>query len=156
MHSPSERGETEVRQFLLHLAQERKITPGLQKTYASALKFLYRITLRQRGIGEHLPFPNGSKTFPVILKMQDALILFTVIRSTKYTPILVTAYGAGVRISEVYALKTTDINSQCMFIHVRLGKRNKDRYVLLGKRTLGLFRDYYKIARPKGVYLFPE
>ncbi len=29
MRSPTEMGETEVRQFLLHLTQERKITPGL-------------------------------------------------------------------------------------------------------------------------------
>jgi integrase len=46
MRSPAEMGETEVRQSLLYLTQERKITPGLQTTYVSALKFPYRITLR--------------------------------------------------------------------------------------------------------------
>ena len=40
MRSPSEMGETEVRQFLLYLTQERKITSGLQAAYVSALKFL--------------------------------------------------------------------------------------------------------------------
>jgi site-specific recombinase XerD len=42
-----------------------------------------------------------------------------------------------------------------MLIHVRLGKGNKDRYVLLGETVLALLRDYYKTARRKGVYLFP-
>jgi integrase/recombinase XerD len=40
MRSPAEMGETEVRQFLLHLTQERKVSSGLQTTYVSALKFL--------------------------------------------------------------------------------------------------------------------
>jgi site-specific recombinase XerD len=73
MRSPAEMGETEVRQFLLYLTQERKITSGLQTTYVSALKFLYRVTLRQPGVVEHLPYPKRPKTFPVILTMQQVL-----------------------------------------------------------------------------------
>ena len=155
MRSPGEMGEAEVRQFLLYLTQERKITSGLQTTYVSALKFLYRITLRQPGVVEHLPYPKRPKTFPVVLTMQQVLTLFTAIRSPKYKAILATAYGAGLRISEACSLKPTDIDSQRMLIHVRLGKGNKDRYVLLGETVLALLRDYYKTARRKGVYLFP-
>jgi site-specific recombinase XerD len=155
MRSPAEMGETEVRQFLLHLTQERKITPGLQTTYVSALKFLYRITLRQPGVVEHLPYPKRPKTLPLILTMQQVLTLFAAIRSPKYKAILATAYGAGLRISEACTLKPMDIDSQRMLIHVRLGKGNKDRYFLLGETVLALLRDYYRTARRKGVYLFP-
>ncbi len=155
MRSPAEMGETEVRQFLLHLTQERKITPGLQTAYVSALKFLYRITLRRPEVVEHLPYPKRPKTFPVVLTMQEVLTLFKAIRSPKYKAILAIAYGAGLRVSEVCALKPMDIDSQRMLIHVRLGKGNKDRYVLLGETVLALLRDYYKTARRKGVYLFP-
>jgi site-specific recombinase XerD len=87
--------------------------------------------------------------------MQQVLTLFAAIRSPKYKAILATAYGAGLRISEACALKPTDIDTQRMLIHVRLGKGNKDRYVLLGETVLALLRDYYKTARRKGVYLFP-
>ena len=66
MRSPAEMGEAEGRQFLLYLTQERKITSGLQTTDVSALKFLYRITLRQPGVVEHLPYPKRPKTFPVV------------------------------------------------------------------------------------------
>ena len=155
MRSPAEMGEAEVRQFLLHLTQERKITSGLQTAYVSALKFLYRTTLRQPGVVEHLSYPKRPKTFPVVLTMQEVLTLFAAIRSPKYKAILAIAYGAGLRISEVCALKPMDIDSQRMLIHVRLGKGNKDRYVLLGETVLALLRDYYKTARRKGVYLFP-
>jgi len=155
MRSPAEMGEAEVRQFLLYLTQERKITSGLQTTYVSSLKFLYQITLRQPGVVEHLPYPKRPKTLPLILTMQQVLTLFAAIRSPKYKAILATAYGAGLRISEACALKPMDIDSQRMLIHVRLGKGNKDRYVLLGETVLALLRDYYKTARRKGVYLFP-
>ena len=155
MRSPAEMGEAEVRQFLLHLTQERKISPCLQTTYVSALKFLYRITLRQPEVVEHLPYPKRPKTFPVVLTMQEVLTLFEAIRSPKYKAILAIAYGAGLRVSEVCALKPMDIDSQRMLIHVRLGKGNKERYVLLGETVLALLRDYYKTARRKGVYLFP-
>ena len=155
MRSPAEMEETEVRQFLLHLTQERNISSGLQTTYVSALKFLYRIALRQPGVVEHLPYPKRPKTFPVVLTMQEVLTLFAAIQSPKYKAIFAAAYGAGLRISEVCALKPTDIDSQRMLIHVHLGKGNKDRYVLLGETVLALLRDYYKTARRKGVYLFP-
>jgi len=155
MRPPAEMGATEVRQFLLHLTQERKVSAGLQTMYVSALKFLYRITLRRPGVVEHLPYPKRPKTFPEVLTRQEVLSLFAAIKSTKYKALLATAYGAGLRISEVCTLKPTDIDSQRMLIHVRLGKGNKDRYVLLGETMLTLLREYYQTARRKGDYLFP-
>jgi site-specific recombinase XerD len=99
--------------------------------------------------------PKRPKTLPKVLTMQEVLALFTAIKSPKYKAILAVAYGAGLRVSEVCALKPADIDSQRMLIHVRRGKGNKDRYVLLGETMLTLLREYYKKARRKGDYLFP-
>ena len=52
-------------------------------------------------------------------------------------------------------LKVTDIDSARMRIHIRSGKGKKDRYVMLGGSLLALLREYYRVARPKGEYLFP-
>jgi site-specific recombinase XerD len=155
MRSPAEMGETEMRKFMLHLAQDRKVSAFTQSTHVNALKFLYRITLRRPEVVERLPHPKRPKTLPKILTMQEVLTLFTAIQSPKYKAILAIAYGAGLRVSEVCALKPTDIDSQRMLIHVRRGKGNKDRYVLLGETMLTLLREYYQNARRKGVYLFP-
>ena len=155
MRSPAEMGETEMRKFMLHLAQDRKVSAFTQSTHVNALKFLYRITLRRPEVVERLPHPKRPKTLPKILTMQEVLTLFTAIQSPKYKAILAIAYGAGLRVSEVCALKPTDIDSQRMLIHVRRGKGNKDRYVLLGETMLTLLREYYQNAHRKGVYLFP-
>jgi site-specific recombinase XerD len=155
MRPPAEMGETEVRQFMLHLAQDRQVSAFVQSMHVNALKFLYRITLRCPQVVEHLPYPKRPKTLPQVLTMQEVLALFTAIKSAKYKAILAIAYGAGLRVSEVCALKPTDIDSQRMLIHVRRGKGNKDRYVLLGETMLALLREYYQNARRKGDYLFP-
>ena len=66
-----------------------------------------------------------------------------------------TAYGAGLRISEACALKASDLDSKRMLIHVHEGKRAKDRYVMLSERLLDVLRTYWKIARPEEPFLFP-
>jgi site-specific recombinase XerD len=155
MRPPAEMGENEIRQFRLYLTQDRKVSAFVPSTQVNALKFLYRTTLRRPHIVEHLPQPKRPKTLPPILTRQEVLRFFAAIQSAKYKTLLGIIYGAGLRISEVCALKPTDIDSQRMLIHVRRGKGNKDRYVLLGETMLTLRREYYQKARRKGDYLFP-
>ncbi len=104
MRSPAEMGATEIRKFMLHLAQDRKVSAFSQSTHVNALKFLYRITLRHPQVIERLPHPKRPKTLPKVLTMQEVLALFTAIKSPKYKAILAVAYGAGLRVSEVCAL----------------------------------------------------
>jgi len=71
-----------------------------------------------------------------------------------------TAYAAGLRISEVLALRVDDIDSQRMVIRIRQAKGSKDRYVMLSPRLLILLRDYWRARRRRKDYqaspwLFP-
>ena len=81
-------------------------------------------------------------------------LIFSPLGSLKYRAILMTAYGAGLRVSEVTALRVADIDSQRMVIRIRQGKGRKDRYVPLARRLLVVLREYWKAARPKD-FLFP-
>jgi integrase/recombinase XerD len=155
MRPPADMGEEEIRQFLLHLIEERKVSAGVQGIYVSALKFLYRITLKRPEVVENIPHPKRPKTLPDILSREEVLAIFEAIDSLKYKAIIATAYGAGLRISEVCSLRISDIDSKRMLIHIRSGKGQKDRYVVLGEILLELLRHYYRIVRPKGEYLFP-
>ena len=49
---------------------------------------------------------------------------------------LMTAYGAGLRVSEVAALRVGDIDSKRMLVRVQQGKGKKDRYAMLSPRLL--------------------
>ncbi len=154
MRSPEEMGEQEIREFLLHLAK-RKVSPFTQDQYVNAIKFLYSVTLKRPEVVKNIPHPKRPKVLPVILSQEEVLSFFEKIRSVKYKAIIATAYAAGLRISEVCALRINDIDSKRMRIHIRSGKGKKDRYVMLGESLLALLREYFKTARPKGEYLFP-
>lgn len=43
--SPQEMGEPEVRTFLMHLLEEKKVRPATHKMAVVALRFLYEVTL---------------------------------------------------------------------------------------------------------------
>jgi site-specific recombinase XerD len=68
--------------------------------------------------------------------------------------LLMTAYGAGLRVSEAVHLKVTDIRSDRMMIYVEQGKGGKDRYTILPKRLLKELRDYWRKSNLK-TWLFP-
>jgi site-specific recombinase XerD len=72
----------------------------------------------------------------------------------KYKAAFSVAYGAGLRVSEVAALKVCDIDSKRMMLRIEQGKGRKDRYAMLSPTLLELLRDWYRIARPQG-WLFP-
>jgi integrase/recombinase XerD len=155
MRSPEEMGEQEVRDFLIYLVRERQASPATLGMYVNALKFLYNITLKRPEVVKGISHPKRPKTLPVILSPEEVLRIFAAIRSVKHKAIIVTAYAAGLRISEVCGLRIADIDSQRMRIHVRAGKGKKDRYVMLAQNLLELLRQYYQNVRPQGVFLFP-
>jgi integrase/recombinase XerD len=72
----------------------------------------------------------------------------------KYKAALSAAYSAGLRVSEVVALKVSDIDSGRLLLRIEQGKGRKDRFAMLSPKLLDLLRDWYRIARP-AVWLFP-
>ena len=78
------------------------------------------------------------------------------VRRPKHRAMLMTMYGAGLRVSELCALIPTDIDSQRMLIRVRAGKGDNDRYVMLSPRLLATLRAYWRQRPPRGPYLFPS
>jgi len=153
--SPEEMGHEEIRAFLLYLAEEKQICAGSQKAYLSALKFLYRYTLNRPEEVENIPNPKLPVKLPLLLSRQEVLAIFEAIANIKHKAMIATTYGAGLRISEVCALRKSDIDSQRMRIYVQLGKGKKDRFALLSPMVLELLRQYYRKVCPKGHWLFP-
>jgi site-specific recombinase XerD len=79
---------------------------------------------------------------------------FEAVASLKHRAILMTAYAAGLRVSEVVALRVDDIDSRRMVIRLRQAKGQKDRYTMLSPRLLTILREYWKADRPTQ-FLFP-
>ena len=78
----------------------------------------------------------------------------SVTTNLKHRALLMTAYAAGLRASELGRLRISDIDSQRMCLRVDQGKGNKDRYVPLSPRLLDELREYWRRVRPEH-WLFP-
>lgn len=154
MRSPAEMGEDEVKQYLLHMVEEKKCSRETLRQVRSALKFLYTTTLKRPVEVEHIPVPRRHHRLPTVLSGTEVQRLIDAVESPKYRAIVMCQYAGGLRISEACRLRPEDLDSKRMLIHIRDGKGNRDRYTVLSQRLLAFLRDYYRMHRPKG-WLFP-
>ena len=151
--SPAVVGTEEVRAFLRHLVDTRR-APSTCGVYAAALRFLYDVTLDRPAVAARIPRRRVPERLPTILSTAEVERLLAAVHSPKHRAILMTAYGTGLRVSEIVALRTTDIDRDRQLIRVRAGKGGHDRDVPLSPRLLTVLRAYWHEARPPGTYLF--
>jgi site-specific recombinase XerD len=144
--SPELLGPEEVRAFQIHLVEKQRSRSLLIQTVA-ALRFLYQVTLGKQWPLQAIPYPKRERRLPVVLSPGEVARFFRALENPRYQALLMTAYAAGLRISEVIGLTAGDIDSQRMLIHVRQGKGRKDRYVMLSTRLLTILRRYWKSQR---------
>jgi site-specific recombinase XerD len=152
--SPEDLGRDEVRAYLLHLVHDKHVGWSTFNQTVAGLRFLYEVTLGREGVLVHIACPKQPKKLPVVLSLEEVARFFAAVVGIKHRAILMTAYAAGLRISEVVALRVEDIDSQRMVLRIRQAKGRRDRYVMLSPRLLALLREYWKAARPTE-WLFP-
>jgi site-specific recombinase XerD len=152
--SPDRLGIEEIRSYQVHLVDRAKTSWSSLKILVSALRFLYKITLRRSFPIEFVPYPKKERRLPVVLSREETSRFLAAADNRKHRAILTAAYAAGLRVSEVAHLEVGDIDSQRMVIRIRQGKGRKDRYVTLSPVLLQRLRAYWKQYRPKR-WLFP-
>jgi site-specific recombinase XerD len=121
--------------------------------YFCALRFFYRECLGKKWDFRRLTFQRKRRRLPVILAPEEVTALFEACSNFKHRTVLMTAYGCGLRVSEVVGLKPEHIDSKRMVVRIDQGKGRKDRYVMLSDRLLGQLREYWRAYRP-AVWLF--
>ena len=97
---------------------------------------------------------NPQFKLPVILSANEVRRLLALVPALDHRVCLTTLYSCGLRLGEGVRLQVRDIDSERMFLHIRGGKGNQDRYVPLPKRTLLLLREQWKSHRHPTL-LFP-
>ena len=153
--SPDKLDTEKVQRYLLYLMEERKLSWNSCNVVAAGLRFFYTETLKWHPTAILIPSRKKRTQLPEILSRQELERLFVSTMNRKHRVMLMTAYGAGLRVSELVRMKVSDIDSQRMVIRVEQGKGNKDRYTILSQRLLTELRDYWKIYRPP-TWLFPS
>ena len=154
--SPDRLSSDQIRRYLHHLLTERQLSWSSCNVAAAAIRFFYVDTLGWTPMQLNLPPRPGQKQLPRVLSVEQLERLFATTDNAKHRALLMTAYAAGLRVSETVRLKLSDIESDPsrMLIRIHQGKGNKDRYSLLSERLLLELRAYWQIDCPRP-WLFP-
>jgi integrase/recombinase XerD len=152
---PDQLDQEYLRQYQLHLLNDRKLAVETISGRIAALRFFFVKVLHRPYREIDLVYPKRPERLPVILSEEEVARLIESASTSYHRVILMTLYGTGLRREELCRLKVTDVDSQRMVIHVRQGKGNKDRDVTLSPRLLEVLRAYWKWRKPQ-TYLFPS
>lgn len=153
--SPDRISEREVQTYLLHLYREKGFSHSTCNVAVAGLRFFYHETLRRRSAGFVIPAAREPRKLPEILTREELTRLFSLTVRLKHRALLLTAYAAGLRVSEVVALQVKDIDAERGVLRVRQGKGARDRMTLLSPRLLEALRTYWRHERP-ALWLFPS
>ena len=154
--SPEHLGPEQLRRYQIFLLQEKKLEPSTVEIRISALRFLYKRTLKRRDLAfDDLIFPKVPQKLPTVLSQEEVARLIDAAPNRLYRAILVLLYATGARRAEAALIKVADIDSQRMVIHIRQGKGARDRDVPLTPKLLEELRSYWRWKKPR-IYLFPS
>src|SRR5438094_48014 len=142
----------DLRRYQLHLV-DHGTSPVSINAAITGLKFFFEVTLDRRDLISKMRPVRVPQRLPVVLSREEAARLIAAAGNLKHQTALSVAYGAGLRASEVVALKVTDIDSQRMTLRIEQGKRSKDRYAMLPPVLLERLRSWWRVARAQGKML---
>jgi site-specific recombinase XerD len=152
--SPDKISKEKIEDYLLYLKHDRGNAPNSCHSVLTGLRFFYK-HVAQKQMSVTYSIRRTSRKLPQVLSMEQIWQIICTADNLKHRLMLMTTYSAGLRASEVIALKPEHIDSHRMLIKIQAGKGKKDRYTLLSKMLLGQLRDYYRKYRPEP-YLFPS
>lgn len=138
-----------LKDYFLYCVQVLNMKERKMNGKINAIKFYFEKVLHRDKMFFSIPRPKKPQTLPKMLSKRDVKKIFTSVTNQKHLLMLKLCYGMGLRVSEVVALKISDIDSERMQVLVAGAKGKKDRYVNLPESALELLRSYYKAYLPK-------
>jgi integrase/recombinase XerD len=142
-----ESGVEDATRFLACLERDHDASASSINQAISAIRFLYTKVL-----GREAPLkrrPKSDRRLPGVLSREEAMRIVVAPRNLKHRALLVLAYSAGLRVSEIASLRVIDVDLSREAILVRSGKGRKDRYTILASKTKRLLETYLDLYKPQ-------
>jgi site-specific recombinase XerD len=150
--SPDTASVEDLRRYQLHLV-DQGVSPISLNAAITGLKFFFEVTLDHGELMYKMKPVRVPCTLPVVLSREEVARLIGAAANLKHQTALSVPYGAGLRASEVVALKVGDIDSGRMTLRIEQGKGRKDRYAMLAPVLLERLRAWWRVARAQGKML---
>jgi site-specific recombinase XerD len=143
----------DITHYLAYIDRVLQQSASSMNTAISALKFFYGNVLKQNTANVSKR-PRNDKKLPMVIARTEVRRLFEAETNIKHRLLLMLAYSAGLRVSEIAQLKPEDIDFERKLILVRRGKGRKDRYTMLSEQAAQVLKEYYQL-QPPGRWVFP-
>lgn len=143
-----------IRNYLLALVEKENVSRAYHSQAVSAIKFFYSRVLNNEDISKNIPRPKKERTLPTVLSRDEVMRIFAEVTNLKHKAILMLTYSAGLRVSEVVALKPMNIDESRKMIFLKGAKGKKDRYTILSDTALSVLKKYRENTQ-FCEYLFP-
>jgi site-specific recombinase XerD len=150
--SPDTATVEDLRRFQLYLV-DRGTSPITINATICGLRFFFGVTLGRSELMAKMQTVQVPQKLPVVLSRDEVARLIAAAPNPKSQTALSLAYATGLRVSEVVALKVTDVDSKRMTLRVEQGKGRKDRYAMLPPVLLERLRAWWRLAHAQGKML---
>jgi integrase/recombinase XerD len=139
----------EVRRYMIYCSTKLKLSENTLHSRLNAIKFYIEKVLQKDNFFYEIPRSKKPIKLPRLLSEEKIIEGLLSVKNTKHKAILMVAYSAGLRVSEVVSLKINDIDSNRMQIFIQAAKGKKDRYATLSRIALTILREYVREYKPK-------
>ncbi|GAB3889219.1 tyrosine-type recombinase/integrase [Spirosoma agri] len=150
----------QYQQYLLFLAEKKRLSPATRNVHINAWKFYQEKVLRRDKAFYDIDYPRQSTKLPTVYNVAEVKALFKATTSLKYRTLFKLVYATGLRLSEAAQLRLTDIDQVRRLITIRGGKGKKDRVVMMTDKlesTLQEYLSHYATNRgPCQIFLFDD
>jgi site-specific recombinase XerD len=146
----------DVREHLLNTMQSRKNGPSICNQRNAAIRFFFAVTLDRTMNYLQMPRFKKRDPSPKPMSRETANQFIEGAANARRKAFFLLAYGSGLRVSEIAALRVCDVDSKTMRVFVHQGKGGKDRCTLLSNAELLTLREYCRQYRPaRDGWMFP-
>jgi site-specific recombinase XerD len=153
MHRADDFTTQRIKDYLQYCAVKLKLTENTLHSRINALKFFYEQVLKREKFFWDIPRPKKASLLPKVLSKEEIIRLLKAIENVKHKTMLMLGYACGLRVSEITALETKDMDEDRRLLFIRRAKGKKDRMVSLSPVMLVMLREYTAQYKP-GKFLF--
>jgi integrase/recombinase XerD len=150
---PIELQHQDVLDYMAGMIQQKALSESHQNIIINAIKFYYEAVEGQARSVYALPRPKKPAQLPKVLDKEEIKRMIALTTNEKHICMIMLLYGAGMRLSEVIALKPEHVDTQRMIIHILAAKGKKDRDVTLSPRQVEALNRYWE-SHPQGEWVF--
>lgn len=135
--------------YFLYCTKTLKHSEAQIYSRMNAVKSYFRLVLQRQEVFDQVIKPKSPQALPKVLSKPEILRLFQHTANIKHLLLLKMAYGMGLRVSELVALKVAHVDLDRMQVHIVAAKGKKDRYVHFPQSLRILYLDYLKAFQPR-------